>query len=100
IRATDAKEVGVKNPAEETCCYPNHIREKFMTPIPLCQYYHRARISFWDQSTEFILQCGRSMLALYTGRPTITVAKKPTAALGFAVRFAVCHRTGHDRIQS
>ena len=25
IRATDAKEVGVENPAEETCCYPNQI---------------------------------------------------------------------------
>jgi len=24
IRATDAKEVGVENPAEETFCYPNH----------------------------------------------------------------------------
>ena len=23
IRAADAKEVGVGNPAEETCCYPN-----------------------------------------------------------------------------
>jgi hypothetical protein len=23
IRATDAKEVGVENPAEETCCHPN-----------------------------------------------------------------------------
>jgi hypothetical protein len=27
IRATDAKEVGVKNPAEETFCHPNQIRE-------------------------------------------------------------------------
>ena len=25
IRAADAKEVGVGNPAEETCCYPNKI---------------------------------------------------------------------------
>ncbi len=25
IRAADAKEVGVGNPAEETCCYPNEI---------------------------------------------------------------------------
>jgi hypothetical protein len=24
IRAADAKEVGVGNPAEETCCYPNN----------------------------------------------------------------------------
>jgi hypothetical protein len=24
IRAADAKEVGVGNPAEETCCHPNH----------------------------------------------------------------------------
>jgi hypothetical protein len=26
IRATDAKEVGVENPAEETFCYPNQRR--------------------------------------------------------------------------
>jgi hypothetical protein len=25
IRAADAKEVGVGNPAEETCCYPNEL---------------------------------------------------------------------------
>jgi len=25
IRAADAKEVGVGNPAEETCCYPNDL---------------------------------------------------------------------------
>jgi hypothetical protein len=25
IRAADAKEVGVGNPAEETCCHPNAI---------------------------------------------------------------------------
>jgi hypothetical protein len=25
IRAADAKEVGVGNPAEETCCYPNTV---------------------------------------------------------------------------
>jgi len=25
IRAADAKEVGVGNPAEETCCYPNNV---------------------------------------------------------------------------
>jgi hypothetical protein len=24
IRAADAKEVGVGNPAEETCCHPNY----------------------------------------------------------------------------
>jgi hypothetical protein len=26
IRATDAKEVGVENPAEETYCHPNQIK--------------------------------------------------------------------------
>ena len=26
IRAADAKEVGVGNPAEETCCYPNKVK--------------------------------------------------------------------------
>ena len=29
IRAADAKEVGVGNPAEETCCYPNEINVTF-----------------------------------------------------------------------
>jgi hypothetical protein len=28
IRATDAKEVGVENPAEETCCHPNQNSSK------------------------------------------------------------------------
>ena len=29
IRAADAKEVGVGNPAEETCCYPNEANVTF-----------------------------------------------------------------------
>ena len=29
IRAADAKEVGVGNPAEETCCYPNKAMLQF-----------------------------------------------------------------------
>ena len=29
IRAADAKEVGVGNPAEETCCYPNDAMLQF-----------------------------------------------------------------------
>jgi len=29
IRAADAKEVGVGNPAEETCCYPNDSMSQF-----------------------------------------------------------------------
>ncbi len=29
IRAADAKEVGVGNPAEETCCYPNTVMLQF-----------------------------------------------------------------------
>lgn len=29
IRAADAKEVGVGNPAEETCCYPNESNVAF-----------------------------------------------------------------------
>ena len=29
IRAADAKEVGVGNPAEETCCYPNEFNVTF-----------------------------------------------------------------------
>ena len=28
IRATDAKEVGVENPAEETFCYPNRLNDR------------------------------------------------------------------------
>ena len=30
IRAADAKEVGVGNPAEETCCYPNGVNVTFL----------------------------------------------------------------------
>ena len=30
IRAADAKEVGVGNPAEETCCYPNEFTVTFL----------------------------------------------------------------------
>jgi hypothetical protein len=30
IRAADAKEVGVGNPAEETCCYPNETNVTFL----------------------------------------------------------------------
>jgi hypothetical protein len=37
IRAADAKEVGVGNPAEETCCYPNEsnvtIRQTFVNKL-------------------------------------------------------------------
>jgi hypothetical protein len=41
IRAADAKEVGVGNPAEETCCYPNEIEcDVFAT---LCQSSCRNR---------------------------------------------------------
>jgi len=31
VRAADAKEVGVGNPAEETCRYPNQILSHFKT---------------------------------------------------------------------
>jgi hypothetical protein len=37
IRAADAKEVGVGNSAEETCCYPNKInvtfQQRFVNPL-------------------------------------------------------------------
>jgi hypothetical protein len=35
IRAADAKEVGVGNPAEETCCYPNDVQCD--NSVTLCQ---------------------------------------------------------------
>jgi hypothetical protein len=39
IRAADAKEVGVGNPAEETCCYPNDnnvtFRQRFVNKLTL-----------------------------------------------------------------
>jgi hypothetical protein len=39
IRAADAKEVGVGNPAEETCCYPNGtnvtFRQRFVNKLSL-----------------------------------------------------------------
>jgi len=37
IRAADAKEVGVKNPAEETFCHPNQIWLNVKNPSQLCQ---------------------------------------------------------------
>jgi hypothetical protein len=33
IRAADAKEVGVGNPAEETCCYPNTVMLHSRNPL-------------------------------------------------------------------
>jgi hypothetical protein len=33
IRATDAKEVRVENPAEETCCYPNQIFDELIPSL-------------------------------------------------------------------
>ena len=33
IRAADAKEVGVGNPAEETCCHPNALILLFLEPF-------------------------------------------------------------------
>jgi hypothetical protein len=33
IRAADAKEVGVGNPAEETYCHPNAIMLRFCKPL-------------------------------------------------------------------
>ena len=39
IRAADAKEVGVGNPAEETYCYPNEVnvtfRQRFVNKLSL-----------------------------------------------------------------
>jgi hypothetical protein len=42
IRAADAKEVGVGNPAEETCCYPNEINVTFPQQF-VNKPAHRAR---------------------------------------------------------
>src|SRR5260221_3930532 len=33
IRAADAKEVGVGNPAEETCCHPNKLMLRFSNSL-------------------------------------------------------------------
>jgi hypothetical protein len=41
VRAADAKEVGVGNPAEETYCHPN--AQKVPQPAALCQLV----IPFW-----------------------------------------------------
>jgi len=35
IRAADAKEVGVGNPAEETYCHPNKIMLRFCEPLSI-----------------------------------------------------------------
>ena len=35
VRAADAKEVGVGNPAEETCCYPNDLMLRFCNVLSI-----------------------------------------------------------------
>jgi hypothetical protein len=52
IRAADAKEVGVGNPAEETCCYPN---ETMLQPGDLLStsYQSQAEALCWSASGVF-----------------------------------------------
>ena len=38
IRAADAKEVGVGNPAEETCCHPNYLKVLALSAICQLKY--------------------------------------------------------------
>ena len=38
IRAADAKEVGVGNPAEETCCYPNEAMLQPRAVLSRCRW--------------------------------------------------------------
>jgi hypothetical protein len=42
IRAADAKEVGVGNPAEETCCHPNELILRFCNTLSI-----KFRKSYW-----------------------------------------------------
>jgi hypothetical protein len=50
IRAADAKEVGVGNPAEETCCYPNGtnvtFRQHFVNKLSLASPNFRRLAGF------------------------------------------------------
>jgi hypothetical protein len=43
VRAADAKEVGVGNPAEETYCHPDNL--SVFQPLAVCQYFVAARKS-------------------------------------------------------
>jgi hypothetical protein len=61
IRAADAKEVGVGNPAEETCCYPNKFNVTFQqlfvnTVMVLRQKFPLASTSLGFTSTDFALR--------------------------------------------
>jgi hypothetical protein len=51
IRAADAKEVGVGNPAEETCCYPNtfnvtFLKRKVNTKLKKNSYFYETGVHF------------------------------------------------------
>ena len=52
IRAADAKEVGVGNPAEETCCYPNEFNvtlAKLFVNKVIVQHYGLYAMTFYNK---------------------------------------------------
>ena len=46
IRAADAKEVGVGNPAEETCCYPNEAMLQSGNDLSTTEHTIKRKIRF------------------------------------------------------
>lgn len=47
IRAADAKEVGVGNPAEETCCYPNTVMLQSGNNLSTIESKFNCKIRSW-----------------------------------------------------
>jgi hypothetical protein len=76
IRAADAKEVGVGNPAEETCCYPN--KEQCDVFATICQQIIVSYFAFeiiFIFLKDFPLRSGFPCLAaIFTALTNIFVA--------------------------
>jgi segregation and condensation protein A len=91
IRAADAKEVGVGNPAEETCCYPNN--ENCMTEPPFVNSFHRLQYASCLQSkssfvpTGFSFRCQRARARLGFICPAFLNARRSMAE--YKVKFEV-----------
>jgi hypothetical protein len=69
IRAADAKEVGVGNPAEETCCYPNEInvtfRQLFVNKLSLTSQCFRPCASLGWTRAFFSIEFRRGWTGIY-----------------------------------
>ena len=59
IRAADAKEVGVGNPAEETYCHPNEIMLRFCDPLSTVIVHWRTYL--WRKRFPGLIQLNSSL---------------------------------------